>query len=126
MSSGVRKSWDEHSPRWKREKTKQGLSKERWDGWRKLAVKTRRETDPVKYARGQTVADIRRETLESAAMKHMINTLGSRVRRSTIIQGVSIMSSEELRFAGTASRDQLKKRASRKMSGTARNPFWYN
>lgn len=125
MSSGVRKSWDDHSPRWKREAEKQGLTKQRWDAWRKLSTKTRRETDPRRYASGETVAEIRRDKLEAAAVRHMITTLGARVRRSTILKGVSEMTMEELRFAGSATKEQLGKRAARKMSGRVHNPFWY-
>jgi hypothetical protein len=125
MSSAVRKPWDDHSARWKREAEKQGLTKQRWDAWRKLSTKTRKDVDPRKYASGKPVVEVRREKLEAAAISHIIATLGNRVRRSTVIRGVEIMTNEELRFAATANRDQLGKRAARKTTGQVRNPFWY-
>lgn len=119
------KRWDEHSARWKREAEKAGLTKTRWDNWFKLSAKSRKLTDPRKYAAGESVAYQRRSQLETKAMSNM--QLKFPVgRRATMRMGIEIMTSAQLRWTATATLGQLKSKARMKFPPGERNPWWYN
>lgn len=62
------KPWGSHSDRWKRQKLREGLDPRKWDGWRRLAPGTRKDTSPEEYAKGKTIREQRRGPLESAAV----------------------------------------------------------
>jgi hypothetical protein len=119
------KKWEEHSPRWQREARKGGLTPQRWNGWLKLSEKTRKETDPRKYAKGQTVAAQRRERKERDAAAR-IKSVSKRSRISTIQRNVSRMKEDDLDWTLKATPEQIRKKASQKhVPGYAVNPWWY-
>lgn len=118
-----RKSWDAHSDRWKREALRDGLTKKKWDAWLRLSATTRKATDPREYARGVSVRDQIRKKLEAAALSNMTMHY-PHGRRTTMALGVQEMTLAELKWTATASRAQIKKKASGK-TGETRNPWWY-
>lgn len=121
----VKKPWDDHSPRWKREKERQGLSKARWDSYLKLSPSSKRIADPYKYAAGESVADQRRALAVEAAYANMQSELGISKRSASINKNLAAMSSEELRRTAKASRAQLKRWAGKKVPPGSRNFWWY-
>lgn len=121
--SAPRKRWDEHSDRWKREKTRQGLDKRRWDNWFKLSAKSRKVADPYKYAKGESVREQRVNQLRSAAFRHMTSTF-PQGRAATIRLGLEEMTNAQLRWTAKATASQLAGKARVKYV-TARNPWWY-
>lgn len=122
--SAPRKRWDEHSERWKRDKTRQGLSKRRWDAWFKLTPKSRKVADPYKYAKGESVRTQRTSQLQEAAFKHMVTTF-PQARHATVRLGVQEMTNEQLRWTIKARAAQLAGKARIKYTA-GRNPWWYN
>lgn len=122
--SAPRKRWDDHSARWKRERTREGLSKARWDAWFKLSIRSRKVADPYRYARGESVAFQRRFAAEEKALANMKHhfPLG---RESTMVLGVQSMTAAQLKWTATASGMAMRKRAKAKPMGGERNPWWY-
>jgi|SRR5688572_25933230 len=123
--SAPRKKWADHSVRWQREKSRQGLSQRRWDAWFNLSSRSRKVADPYKYAKGQSVATQRRDSAESKALANMKRHF-PQGRVSTMEQGVAVMSAAQLKWTSTATGMQMRKRASAKPLGGERNPWWYN
>jgi hypothetical protein len=123
--SAPQKRWDDHSPRWKREAVKQGLSKQKWDSWLKLSEKSKKIAAPREYAAGKSVAEQRRAKIETDVVEHMQATVGGRI--GTVRAGAAIMTSEQLRWTLKASAKQIRHRArTYKVSAGQRNPWWYN
>lgn len=123
--SSPRKKWDDHSERWKREQTKKGLSKSKWDSWFKLSPKSKKVADPYKYAAGQSVAEQRVTKARAAALANMRRHF-PQGRIGTMKLGIDQMTSEQLRWTATASGARMRKRASAKPGTGQRNPWWYN
>ena len=120
------KKWEEHSARWQREQSRKGLSKGRWDGWLKLSDKTRKTSDPFKYASGQPIAAQRRERKERAAYDKIRQSSSRTARLSTIRNNVRKMSDADLDWTIKASPQAIRNRASKaKINGYHRNPWWY-
>lgn len=122
--STPQKKWDDHSPRWRREAEKQGLSKHKWDSWLKLSEKSKKVAQPREYAAGRSVAEQRRAKMENDVAEHMNAMVGGRI--GTARAGAAIMSSEQLRWTLKASASQIRHRASKKVPNGQRNPWWYN
>lgn len=123
--SSPRKRWDAHSERWKREQTKKGLSKSKWDSWFKLSAKSKQIADPYKYAAGMSVAEQRVVKAKSAALAN-IKKHFPQARTGTVSLGIEEMTSEQLRWTAKASAAQIRRRAANKVSPGTRNPWWYN
>ena len=121
--SAPRKRWDEHSERWKRDALKSGLTPARWNAWFKLSPKSRKTTDPRKYAKGESVAQQRRKAAEQAAYANILNRIPY-ARPGTVKLGIKAMTAAQLRRAATVDRTGIVIAAARK-TGAARNPFWY-
>lgn len=120
------KKWEDHSPRWQREAKKSGLTPQRWNGWLKLSDKTRKETDPRKYAAGKTVAAQRRERNEQLAAKKIAASGSRKARTSVVIRNVGKMTDADLQWTLKATSAQIRERASQKhIAGYATNPWWY-
>ena len=121
--SAPRKRWDEHSDRWKREKTRQGLTKSRWDRWFKLSPKSRKIADPYKYAKGESVREQLRSPLEQSAYVNFVTQFPT-ARMSTVRLGIAAMTPKQLKWTATANAAQIAGKARAKYT-TGRNPFWY-
>ena len=122
--SAPRKKWDAHSERWKREQSKKGLTRAKWDAWFKLSAKSKAVADPYKYAQGVSVADQRRTSAEKAALDNML-THHRAGREATMLLGIKAMTAKELRWTAKANGAQLRAKASIKMVERERNPWWY-
>ncbi len=119
------KRWEDHSDKWKRQATKEGLTASRWNGWLKLSAKTQKESDPRKYAAGQSVADQRNETKRGRAVEAIKRAMGVRQRESVIKANVARMSANDLDWTIKATPGQIRNRAGQKnVSGYQRNPWW--
>lgn len=123
--SAPRKKWDDHSARWKREQTKKGLSKSKWDAWFKLSAKSKKVADPYKYAAGMSVADQRIAKAKADALANMRKHF-PQGRIGTMRLGLDEMTSEQLRWTSKASASAIRKRASVKPQPGTRNLWWYN
>lgn len=123
--SAPRKRWDEHSDRWKREKTREGLSKSRWDNWFKLSSKSRKVADPYKYAKGESVRSQIRTPLEHSVVAHMVMTF-PRTRMATVRLGVKEMTPAQMKWTVQANAAQIAQKARAKYTSGRRNPWWYN
>lgn len=119
------KRWEDHSPRWQREQSRNGLDKKRWNAWLKLSEKTRRTSDPVKYAAGTSVASQSRERKEATVVARLMK-MSHKARLATIKAQVQRMTSKDLDWTLKATDGQIAARASRrKIDGYIRNPWWY-
>lgn len=125
--SAPRKRWDDHTPKWQRQATREGMTRARWDAWFSLSAVTRKKTDPRQYAKGITVATQRRTAQENAAADRM-SELRASASQTTIRKGVAIMTARQLRWTIKAKDFLIRKRASMPASvyGLPRNPWWYN
>jgi hypothetical protein len=123
--TAARKRWDDHSPRWKRDASKQGLTRARWDAWFNLSPAVRKATDIRRYAAGETVAAQRRRAVEDAVTDKMAE-LSAEASAKTIRLGVKEMTARQLRWTLKADPRLIRKRAvqSGNVTGT-RNPWWY-
>jgi hypothetical protein len=120
------KKWEDHSPRWQREQTRKGLSKNRWNAWLKLSDKTRKATDPSQYASGKSIADQRRERKIQQAVQKVKSANSQAARTSVIQRNVRKMSDKDLDWTLKASPKQIRERASKKhVQGYPTNPWWY-
>jgi hypothetical protein len=120
------KKWDDHSPRWQREKSRKGLNKNRWDAWLKLSDTTRKQSDPRKYAAGQSIAEQKRERKEREAVKKIESAATRKGRSSTVAHNVHRMTDADLDWTLKASPEAIRKRASMsKIVGYIKNPWWY-
>ena len=120
------KKWAEHSSRWQRQARKEGLTPQRWDGWLKLSPSTRNETNPRKYAAGQSVAQQRRERKEQLAAQRIASATPRGSRPSVIQRNVKRMSDTDLEWTLKASGKDIRQRASQKsVTGYPSNPWWY-
>lgn len=122
--SAPRKSWDDHSDRWKRDQTRKGLSRSKWDSWFKLSPKSRKITNPYEYAKGRSVAEQRLTSARKAAFDNMVKQVNGRI--GTIRVGVEMMTAEQLRWTAKANAQQIRRRAGMKMANGKYNPWWYN
>ena len=123
--SAPRKKWDDHSARWKREQTRKGLTKSKWDSWFKLSAKSKKVADPYKYAAGMSVAEQRVVKAKAAALSNMRKHF-PQARIGTVRLGIEEMTSEQLRWTANASAAQIRRRAAVKPQSGTRNPWWYN
>lgn len=125
----TRKSWSEHSARWKREAVREGLSARRWDLWRKLSPKARADSDPRAYAQGKSVPQQRLERKQSTAIDKIMSVKAGVARRFTVARGVVMMDSDELHKINSMSPVKLDsymtRMARRKMQPGQHNPYWY-
>jgi len=122
------KKWEEHSPRWQREQTRKGLDKKRWNAWLKLSDKTRKVSDPVKYASGSSITNQRRERKEQQAADKIRSVGGTNVRSSVVYRNVKRMTETDLNWTLKASHSQIVGRAGDKTVKTRYgdvNPWWY-
>lgn len=117
-----RKRWSEHSARWQRRAEREGLTKARWDRWLSLSPETRKTAPARAYAAGKSVARLRRETLERAALANMTAQIQDG-RVATMRLGVAHMTVDQLRWTAGASSAQIRRRAGMKIG--ERNPWWY-
>lgn len=123
--SAPRKRWDDHSAKWRRQAIIDGLSKARWDAWFNLSPSARKDTDPRRYAAGQSVAQQRRSTIENAVTDKMLS-LSAESSERTIRKGIAEMSSRQLRWTLKADAHRIRRRATQGPSDTTtRNPWWY-
>ena len=119
------KRWEDHSPRWQRQAKREGLTPQRWNGWLKLSDKTRKETDPRKYAAGVSVAGQRVERKREAAVNAIRKAMGLRQRKSVIENNVNQMKESDLDWTNKATARQIRQRAAmKKVPGYTRNPWW--
>lgn len=125
--SAPRKRWDDHSPKWQRQATREGLTRARWDAWFNLSPASRKVTNPREYAKGITVTAQRRRAQEDAAADVM-GQLRASASDTTIRKGVAIMTARQLRWTIKAKPHQIRKRAAMPAGafGLPRNPWWYN
>lgn len=120
------KKWEDHSPRWQRDQSRKGLDKSRWNAWLKLSGSTRKQTDPRKYAAGQSIAGQKRERKEQEVIRKIQSSASRTARPSTIAHNVRKMSDTDLDWTLKASPQAIRKRASMpKVSGYIKNPWWY-
>lgn len=120
------KKWEDHSPRWQREQSRKGLDQSRWNAWLKLSDNTRKQTNPSKYAAGQSIAGQRRERKEKEAAKKIEASATRKGRSSTIAHNVKRMTDADLDWTLKASPQAIRKRASMaKVYGYPKNPWWY-
>lgn len=122
------KRWEEHSTRWQREQSRNGLDKKRWNNWLRLSDKTRKTSDPVSYATGKTIANQRRERKERLAASKIKAATRVKHRTATIEANVKRMSDKDLDWTLKATDKQIRARAGDKSIKAARgrNPWWYN
>lgn len=103
------------------------MSPKRWNGWLKLSEKTRKESDPRKYAAGKSIAAQSRERKESLAAKRIKQAVPNG-RTSVINHNVQRMTDKDLDWTLKASPKDIKSRASNKTYKTnygGTNPWWY-
>lgn len=130
MASRVtqRKRFAEHSARWQREAKRDGISPKRWDAWLKLSDKSRRESDPRRYAKGESVAAQRMDTKREQAATKILQAFAVDARVSTVRRGVQGMSNAELnavlKRSGIKLKDFVRTKARVSVPGKL-NPFWY-
>jgi len=102
------------------------MTPQRWNGWLKLSDKTRKDSDPRKYAAGQSIAAQRREKKQQEAVKKVRAANPQAARTSVIQRNVQKMSDKDLEWTLKASPQQIRERASQKhVQGYATNPWWY-
>jgi hypothetical protein len=125
----TRKAWDDHSERWKRQASREGLDPHRWNAWRKLSPKSRAKTDPRRYAAGESVQKQNLDKLQRAAVSAIMAAKGGDAREFTVRRGVQKMSSRELNKIGQLAPgplgDYITRKARQPMPPGVRNPYWY-
>lgn len=125
----TRKPWEAHSERWKRKAAREGLSPRRWNAWAKLSPKSRAQTDPRKYAQGQSVGQQTIEKKRAIAVAAIMSAKSGVAREFTVRRGVQAMPTAELTKLGKLSAGQLDEYITRKarqpMPTGQRNPYWY-
>ncbi len=123
--SKPRKRWADHSPRWKREASRDGMTPQRWDRWLRLKTDVKAETDPRRYAAGVPIPTLIHEYLSPKATDRMLQ-MKATARLSTIAAGVEEMTIAQLRWTIKAPAQDISRRARRKYPPGERNPWWYN
>jgi len=121
------KRWEQHSPRWIREHSKKGESKTRWNRWFKLSPKSRKASNPAKYARGESVLQQRKDSLFSRTVRAMSDKIMF-ARRATIEAGIALMSPSEMLWTINADQMAIRGRARNTRNAVThggRNPWWY-
>ena len=125
----TRKPWNEHSERWKRQATREGLDPKRWDAWRKLSPKSRAKTDPRRYAAGESVQKQTVDKLRRDAVDAIMSAKGGDAREFTVRRGVQKMTTKELhKITGMtpgALDSYITRKARQPMAPGVRNPYWY-
>lgn len=120
------KRFEQHSQRWQREARKEGLTPQRWNGWLRLSDKTRKETDPRKYAAGHGIAAQRVERKQQLAERAIMRAAGNRGRKSSVHRNVGKMREGDLDWTIKTGPENIRKRASLKsVPGYAFNPWMY-
>lgn len=120
------KKWADHSPRWQRDATRQGLIPQRWNRYQKLSENTRKSTDPRKYAAGQSVAQQRKEGRLQQAAQKIRDAAPVTSRKSVIERNVKRMTDKDVAWTLKATPDKIRNRAGQKhVAGYHTNPFWY-
>lgn len=118
------KEWDKHSDRWKREHTKAGETRARWNRFLKLSDKTRKTLDIRKYAAGVSAPVQRRNNAVAAVVRKVSSA--SAGRATVIAHNTSLMSAKELQWTLKATQAQIRARAAdKKYIVNGRNPWWY-
>jgi hypothetical protein len=127
----TRKPWDEHSERWKRRAIRDGLDPRRWNAWRNLSPKTRAQTDPRRYAQGESVHTQHVTKLRQSVVAGIMNAKAGdpKLREFTVRRGVQMLSTRELQkmskmTTGVLS-DYITKKARQPVPTGQRNPYWY-
>jgi hypothetical protein len=115
--SAAWKSWGDHSDRWKKNARREGLDPNRWNRWRRLSPKTRKDTNPRNYAKGESIARQKRSKLEENVIKRMKENPFA--RDSTIRHNVEKLTNRDLHWAEKASGEALRHRAAGSSS------WWY-
>lgn len=118
------KPWEDHSDRWKRSQLRKGLTPKRWDAWLRLSQKSRRDTDPYKYASGDSVRDQRRQALIDAAMANYKKQIAPKETKR-IARNLRRMSNDQLRWTAKATSASLLKRVKMKPEPGRENLWWY-
>jgi hypothetical protein len=121
--SAPRKSWDDHSDRWKRQAKREGLTPGRWNRWLRLSPKTRKETNPREYAKGESVPRQRRTKLEKGVIERLNQFRG--IRKSTVQHNVESLADKDLKWLNNAPVDDIRERAGRKRFSGTSNPWFY-
>lgn len=136
MAAQVKK-FAEHSARWQRDARRKGIDPKRWDKWRTLSPKSRRQTNPYTYSKGQRVTEIVRSQLLDAATTKVVavhnNQRNVQVRRLAVRRNLSHpdaqMSNNRLRRLVNMTPQKLQREIddslSRNYSSGERSPFWY-
>jgi hypothetical protein len=123
-----RKTFEQHSERWQREARRDGITPSRWNRWIRLSDKTRRATDPRKYAQGESVAKQRLNTKREQAAAKILSVFKDSARAAAVRRGVQSMSTTQLngvlRRDGSKLVEHVRQQARKNIPGQ-RNPFWY-
>ncbi len=118
------KKWDDHSERWKRSQLRKGLTPKRWDSWLRLSQKSKRDTDPYKYASGDSVKDQRRQALIDAAFANYKKHIAPKETRR-ISRNLRKMTNDQLRWTAKATSKSLRNRVNQKPEPGQINLWWY-
>lgn len=137
------KKFSDHSARWQREKTKAGVTPQKWNAWDKLTPKSKKVTNPTEYGKGESVRDQVRAPLVAAAAAAVVAAQvagGSRrdngkpldiaVAKKNLNHPKAHVSAAKLRKIAGMSRadltEMIDEANSRHYDDDTRSPFWYN
>lgn len=130
MSHGsTRKPFRSHSERWQREAIRDGVDPKRWDRWTELSEKSRANSDPRKYAQGQSVPAQQRE-LKVSDLSAKINQAMPNIGDRTAGRIAKRLPSRELNKLAKMDPNKrpayIRKRAAMRPEPGQSNPYWYH
>src|SRR5438477_10409842 len=122
------RKFSQFKPRTQQRYKREGIDPKRFDRWLKLKPETQKLVDRKTYSRGFSAPELakesRRAKVAARVIKELQQTATKReVNKQRVRINVQNMTSAQLRIAMTASGNELRRRAGRKMSN--KNNFWY-
>lgn len=124
----AQRKFSQYTPRTQREYLRDGIDPKRFNRWLNLKPETKKLVDRKTYARGFTAVELvkeaRRKKIAERVIKELRKTATKRtVNTQRVRANVQNMTPAQLRIAMSASGNELRRRAGRKMS--TKNNFWY-